>query len=115
MKNLRHLERTRTLSTHPDFDFVKPGSENLFINGLGEFGAGKVFTELSDYEHYSTAKGLHIFVRCHSEEVRERFRSLESTFMEMARSHNNTTTLHNCTRKHVVVAYENKYGRDGLE
>lgn len=114
MKNLRLREGTRLLMTHPDFEFVKPGSENLFINGLGEFGAGKVFTELSEYEHYSTVKNLHLFVRCHSEEVRERLQSLESTFMEMARSHNNTTSMHNCTKKHVVVAYENKYGRDGL-
>jgi len=115
MINLRLREGTRVLTTHPDFEFVKPGRENLFINGLGEYSAGKVFTELSDYEHYSKVDNLHLFVRCHSEEVRERLRSLESTFMELARSHNNTTSMHNCTKRHVIVAYENKYGRDGLQ
>ena len=114
MKNLRESQ-TISLSTHPDFDFVKPGNENLFINGWGEFGAGRVFLESSDYAHYTRTEGGHLFVRCHSQVVRERLASLESTLKQMAKDHGSTTTMYHCTKQDVVAAYENKYGREVLE
>jgi len=115
MRNLRLREGTRSLTTHPDFEFVKPGNENLFIGGWGESTAGRVILESSDYAHYTRVDGAHLFLRCHSEVVRHRLLALESTFKQMALDHGYTTTMRHCTREHVVVAYENKYGRDGLE
>ena len=113
MKNLRE-SRTISLSTHPDFDFVKPGNENLFIGGWGEGTAGRVFSEPSDFAHYTRTDGGHLFVRCHSQIVRERLTSLESILKQMVLDHGYTTTMGHCTKQDVVAAYENEFGRDCL-
>ena len=108
MKNLR--ERQKELNTprsHPDFDFVKPGVENVFMVGLG-CKSGIVFTEPDDYEHFSREKGLHRFIKCHDTDTIDRFKGMQENLIEKI-YFRSTARLLACTQKDVIQTYIEHY------
>ena len=116
MKNLRLHEKVRgRMNHHPDFEFVTAGNENVFIGGWGLPAAGQVHLEPKDYERYSTIAD-HLFVYCHEEETRHRLKSLEPELRELVIGNDPVKMgKARCNKWMVVHAYQNKYGRDGLE
>ena len=108
MKDLRQNNSPSTnLKSHPDFDFVKPGHENLFMVGLGG-RSGTVFTDIKDYGHYSSFAGLHNYILCHEEETIERIKSLQKTLKETAHFRS-TARLLSCNRTDIIRVYDEHY------
>ena len=108
MKNLRQRNDFRA-DSHPDFEFVRPGEENVFVVGFGD--AGKVFTDYADYKHFTTGNGLgngHLYIKCYEETIASRIKDLELLLREEARMYYTTTVFH-CTRKMLVEIYRRVY------
>ena len=104
MKNLRQKPRIRKVKSHPDFEFVEPGKENLFIVRMGD--AGRVYSDRKDYGHYTTVKGGHHFIYCHDEETIDRMKKIENLLMESGHS---DSTIRNCHRSVVLRIYTETY------
>ena len=120
MINLRiHSKGPPVPSSHPDFDFVKPGEENVFMVGLG-CRSGIVFTQSSDYEHFSREAGLHRYIKCVDEETIKRFHQMQKNLIEKI-DFRSTARLLSCTGKDIVETYmehypeRNYYPFDALE
>ena len=113
MIDLRKRKREgRPPKSHPDFDFVKPGTENVFMVGLG-CKSGIVFTEPNDYDHFSREKGLHRFIKCIDSDTIERFKSMQGNLIEKI-YFRSTARLLACTQKDVIETYLEHYPeRDG--
>jgi hypothetical protein len=93
--------------SHPDFDFVKPGVENVFMVGLG-CKSGIVFTEADDYDHFSREKGLHRFIRCYDMDTIDRFKDMQENLIEKL-YFRSTARLLSCTQKDVIETYIEHY------
>jgi hypothetical protein len=107
MRNLRLRRKKGSLDWHPDFDFVRPDQENLFMVGLG-YHSGRFFTEREDHEHYSRAEKTHYFIRCHEEETIERFKQMEQHFVDKL-NFRATARLLSVTRRDIIEAYNEHY------
>ena len=105
MINLREESDDRP-KTHNDFEFVKKGSENLFVVGFGR-GAGKVHMTLEKYDHYVTEG--HFFVKCHHEEVRDRIKTIESELIRLSREYQGTPGMYHCNKKIIVEVYDQHF------
>ena len=105
MKNIRRQSKGyRTLKTHPDFDVVTKGDENVFIVSQGA-RSGTVFTDPELYDHFTDA---HLFIRAKDDTVISNIQSLQP---ELQRRANVTARIRNCGLHQFIDAYENKYGR----
>ena len=107
MKNQRLRSKVFVPSGHPDFDFVKPGYENLFMVGFG-YHTGKVFTELKDYEHYSRAEKTHYFIRCADIDTVERFKNMEESFLAKL-NFSATARLLTTNKRKIIETYIENY------
>ena len=108
MNNLRQRVDFRP-NSHPDFDFVRPGQENIFVVGFGD--AGKVFLDYDDYKHFSCGDGSgngHLYIKCYEDEILKRIKELEPLLKEESRLYYTTTVFH-CTRKMLVEMYSRTY------
>ena len=94
--------------THPDFEFVDPGKENLFIVRCGG-RSGRVFTEYKHYRHYTV--GMHFYIRA-SQDVVEKFIKLESELLRIADSE--TTRVRGVPTGRLIRAYVSAYGNPEL-
>ena len=108
MKNLRVKKALQKPMTHPDFEFVNPGEENLFIVRCGG-RSGRVFTEYKHYRHYTV--GMHYYIRA-SEDVINNFIKLESELLRIADSE--TTRVRGVPTGRLVLAYVSAYGTPEL-
>ena len=108
MKNLRVKKALQKPMTHPDFEFVNPGEENLFIVRCGG-RSGRVFTEYKHYRHYTV--GMHYYIRA-SEDVINNFIKLESELLRIADSE--TTRVRGVPTGRLVRAYISAYGSPEL-
>jgi hypothetical protein len=108
MKNLRIEKSISKPMTHPDFDFVKPGEENLFIVAAGG-RSGRVFTDYKHYRHYTV--GMHHYIRA-SQDVIDNFIKLESELLRIADSE--TTRVRGVPTGRLVRAYISAYGSPEL-
>ena len=108
MKNLRVKKALQKPMTHPDFEFVNPGEENLFIVRCGG-RSGRVFTEYKHYRHYTV--GMHYYIRA-SEDVINNFIKLESELLRIADSE--TTRVRGVPTGRLVRAYVSAYGTPDL-
>ena len=108
MKNLRVKKALQKPMTHPDFEFVNPGEENLFIVRCGG-RSGRVFTEYKHYRHYTV--GMHYYIRA-SEDVINNFIKLESELLRIADSE--TTRVRGVPTGRLVRAYISAYGTPEL-
>ena len=87
-----------------------------FIGGWGLPAAGQVHLDPKDYERYSGSGGGHLFIYCHEEETRQRFKPLEPDLYKLVVGNDSVKIgMARCDKWMVVRAYQNKYGRDGLE
>ena len=107
MKNQRLRSKVFVPSGHPDFDFVKPGYENLFMVGLG-YHTGRVFTEEEDYNHYSRAKGVHHFIKCRDIDTIQRFKNMERDFLSKL-NFTATARLLTASRRKIIETYIENY------
>ena len=108
MKNLRVKKALQKPMTHPDFEFVNPGEENLFIVRCGG-RSGRVFTDYKHYRHYTV--GMHYYIRA-SEDVINNFIKLESELLRIADSE--TTRVRGVPTGRLVRAYISAYGSPEL-
>ena len=108
MIDLRKKHREADLPrSHPDFDFVKPGVENVFMVGLG-CESGIVFTEADDYDHFSRERGLHRFIRCYDKDTIDRFKGMQENLIEKI-YFRSTARLLSCTQRDVIETYIEHY------
>lgn len=112
MKNQRKRYPISRSTWHPDFDFVKPGEENLFITGFGD--AGKVYDDPEDYAHFTRVKGGHHFIRCYKEETLENFKMLEDTMIEVGNFWYGTS-IGNLSESVIIGIYKEVYGEPESE
>ena len=111
MKNQRKRYPISRSTWHPDFDFVKPGEENLFITGFGD--AGKVYDDPEDYAHFTRTENGHHFIRCHNEETIEKFKLLEESLIDFA-NFKRTTGVGNISQSIMIGIYKEAYGEPEL-
>ena len=104
MKNLRVFEKDLKIETHPDFEFVTRGSEDVMIVTWGG-SSGRVYTNPEDYAHYMD---YHLFIRATNEKVVENLVSIEPELLEAAGTY---VRAKNCYRSDVVREYTTKFGR----
>lgn len=104
MKNLRIREKKSKIDTHPDFEAVSRGQEDVMIVTWGG-KSGTVFTDPKDYDKY---EDYHIFLKVHGDDVVDRLKSIESTLKQGAAEF---VRARNCYLSDVVEAYEGEYGR----
>ena len=104
MKNLREYSKIGSSKHHPDFEFVKPGKENLFIVRMGD--AGKVYSDKDEYGHYTEVEGGHHFIYCYEEETIERMKKIERLLVASSYS---DSTIRNCHRSVVRRIYMQSY------
>ena len=107
MKNLRIKEKKTKIDTHPDFEVVPRGQEDVMIVTWGG-KSGTVYTDPKDYEKY---EDYHIFLKAHGDDVVNRLKSIESILREGA---SEFVRARNCYLSDVVEAYEGEYGRPEL-
>jgi len=87
-------DKIETITTHPDFDFVKKGDPNTNVFVMRSGHAGKVLTEgYEDYEH------SHYFIHAKKTEVIETLKQCETKFREVAKMTNGMDKL----SKHELV------------
>ena len=87
-------DKIETITTHPDFDFVKKGDPNTNVFVMRSGHAGKVLTEgYEDYEH------SHYFIHAKTSEVIETLKQCETKFREVAKMTNGMDKL----SKHELV------------
>ena len=103
MINLRIHEKNTKIETHPDFEFVNRGQEDVMIVTWGG-SSGKVYTNPEDYAHYMD---YHMFISA-SERVVQNLVSIEPKLLLAAGSY---ARAKNCYRADVVREYSNKFGR----
>ena len=108
MKNLRIEKALQKPMTHPDFEFVDPGEENLFIVRMGG-GSGKVMTDKKDYQHYIVANHHCIYA---SEKVIKNFINLEEELIRISREEYSRTR--NMVTGRLIRAYVSAYGTPEL-
>jgi hypothetical protein len=104
MKNLRIKEKKEKVVTHPDFEVVPRGHEDVMIVTWGG-KSGTVYTNPSDYEQY---EDYHIFLKAYGDKVIQRLKDLEPTLRDGA---NDFTRARNCYLADVVDAYVEAHGR----
>ena len=106
MINLRIKEKEAKLKTHPDFEFVPRGQENVMIVTWGG-KSGTVYTEPSEYAKY---EDYHMFIQA-SPQVVENLKSIEPDLLLSAETY---ARARNCYRADVVRIYTEKFGREDL-
>lgn len=106
MKNLRVFEKDIKIETHPDFEFVNRGQENVMIVTWGG-SSGKVYTNPEDYAHYMD---YHMFISA-DETVTQNLVSIEPELLLAAGSY---ARAKNCYRSDVVREYSIKFGRQEI-
>ena len=105
MNNQRKFEKVYgNEKSHPDFDIVTKGDENVFIVSQGA-RSGTVFTDPELYDHFTDA---HLFIRAKDDTV---IRNIQSLQPELKRRANITARIRGCGLHQFIDAYENKYGR----
>ena len=105
MRNLREKKSALHKNLiHPDFEFVEPGEENLFIVRMGG-RSGKVLTDKKEYEHYIVANHHCIYA---SEEVIKNFIKLEPELIRISSEEYSRTR--NMVTGRLIQAYINQYG-----
>ena len=106
MINLRIKTKKKNLKTHPDFDFVSRGQENVMIVTWGG-KSGTVYTDPSEYEKY---EDYHMFIQA-SPQVVQNLKSIEPDLLLLADVY---ARARNCKEADVVRIYTEKYGRKDL-
>jgi len=98
-------EKTKTFTTHPDFEFVKYKDKDrtsVFIGSEG-YTAGRV--KLDGWQHYT--KQSHHFIVC-SPEVVSNFQSIESKLVEVSRIRNGIPGV---CKDDIIRTYIKHFGR----
>ena len=104
MKNMRIREGKIKIETHPDFEVVPRGQEDVMIVTWGG-KSGTVYTDPKDYENY---QDYHIFLKVYGSKVVQNLVNLEPTLREGAQEF---ARARNCYLSDVVDAYVDQYGR----
>lgn len=107
MKNLRIKEKKSKMNTHPDFEVVPRGQEDVMIVTWGG-KSGTVYTAPDEYQKY---EDYHIFLKVYGDEVVDRLKDIEPILREGATEF---ARARNCYLSDVIDAYVDKYGRTGL-
>lgn len=106
MNNMRIKEKTKKVETHPDFEFVSRGHEDVMIVTWGG-KSGTVYTEASEYAKY---EDYHMFIKA-SPQVVENLKSIEPDLLLSACTY---ARARNCYKADVVRIYTEKHGRNDL-
>ena len=112
MKNQRLTTKAFIPSGHPDFDFVKPGNENLFMVGFG-CHSGRVFTDSKEYEHYSRVDKMHHFIRCKDSDTIVRFKGMEEDLV-FKLNFSATAKLLSTNKRKIIETYIENYPERNL-
>ena len=107
MNNLRLFTKDIKIETHPDFEFVNRGQEDMMIVTWGG-SSGKVYTNPGDYAHY---KDYHMFISAENDTVIQNLLSIQPELLIASCSY---ARAKNCYRSDVVREYTNKFGREGI-
>lgn len=105
MKNLRILKKEPIITSHPDFEIVSPGEENVFVVGFGG-RSGKVYTDKNDYANMKPGGG--VYIHAPSDEIIENLKSIEADLFSLAERF---ARMKHCYLHDVIRVYESKFGR----
>ena len=109
MKNLRRTSKEwNGILSHPDFDIVEAGEENVLVVGFGG-RAGRVFTNREDYSSMKEG-GAGVYILA-SDEVRKKIEDMEPELLEVA---NRFARMKHCYQSDVIGVYDKKYGRPDI-
>ena len=108
MINLRVKSKREKIKTHPDFEVVPRGQEDVMIIRWG-CKSGTIYTDPKDYAKY---EDYHIFLKVYGDEVIERLKYIEPILQYGATEKFARTK--NCYLSDVVDAYVERYGRPDI-
>ena len=98
-------QKVKTLSTHPDFEFVDKESADIMIGRIGGGPAGRV--KLNDFKDYSNE---HYFIKA-SDQAINNLLSIADKLRQLSISGNNIPTL---SKHDLITCYIENFGRSKI-
>lgn len=109
MNNMRLTSKEwNGIETHPDFEIVEPGEENVLVVGFGG-RAGRVLTDKKEYSRMKPGCAG-VYIRA-TEEILERIQQMEPELLSVS---NRYSRMKHCYQVDVIGVYDKKYGRPNL-
>jgi hypothetical protein len=98
--------KIQTLTTHPDFEFVKKGDSDVNVFVMRSGNAGRVLTE--GYEDYEWS---HYFIKAKDQQVIDNLLAIESELIELGKVTNGMGKL---SKHELITTYMSHFGQSIL-